>query len=172
MRRLLLAVATALLALLATAPSAAAGGWAVTSIDAFDAPTPGESVAVTFTILQHGQTPVDLEDGTVSIEVVAGSGTVERFVATSLATTGRYTSSVTFPAGTSTWRVHQGGFGTQELGTVDVAGASSSAAASASDRPPSSPALLRYGLPAVVVALALFVAADVTGMRRRRTAVA
>ena len=61
--------------------AASAGGWAVTTLDEVPVPTSGEAVTVGFTILQHGVTPADLDEG-VGIEITGADGTVEVFPAT------------------------------------------------------------------------------------------
>jgi hypothetical protein len=146
--------------------AASAGGWAVTTLDEIPVATPGEAVSVGFTILQHGATPVDLDEG-VGIEITGADGTVQVFPATN-DRTGHYVASVVFPtAGDYRWAVQQGWFGEQELGSLTVDGASS---ATTGYRFPTA---VRYGLPVLAVALAGLAFADVlAGVRRRRTVMA
>jgi hypothetical protein len=114
----ILAVCTAAGAFGTPSP-AHAGGWAVTTLDAFAAPEPGATVDVSLTIRQHGVTPVDV-DG-VEIVVTAADGTASRFPAVSAGAVGRYTAAVSFPAaGRYDWEVIQGWFGPQSLGSIDV----------------------------------------------------
>jgi hypothetical protein len=123
--RLVIAALTALLVVAGFGSSASAGGWAIGSIDAVPDAQAGQPVDVGFTILQHGVTPVDLADD-VGVELVLADGTVEFFPATNAGATGRYVSEVTFPStpGEYSWNLRMGWFGTQELGTLDVASAS------------------------------------------------
>jgi hypothetical protein len=127
-------IVAALLALVvgASALPASAGGWAVTSLDELPAPIAGESVDVGFTILQHGQTPAVLESG-VGLELVLADGTTQFFEAVADGVPGHYVATVTFPAdaGSYQWRAHMDWFGTYELGSINVAAASSSAVSGA-----------------------------------------
>ena len=118
------AVLTALVVVAGFGSPASAGGWAIGSIDAVPDAQAGHTVDVGFTILQHGVTPVDLADD-VGVELVLADGTVEFFPATNAAA-GRYVSEVTFPStpGEYSWSLRMGWFGTQEVGTLDVASAS------------------------------------------------
>ena len=123
--RLVSAVATALVIVAGFGSSTSAGGWAIGSIDAVPDARAGQTVNVGFTILQHGVTPVDLEDD-VGVEIVLADGTVEFFAATNAGATGRYVSEVTFPStpGEYSWNLRMGWFGSHELGTLDVASTS------------------------------------------------
>ena len=114
----------------ASASPASAGGWAVTSLDELPAATAGESVDVGFTILQHGQTPAVLDSG-VGLELVLADGTTQFFEAVADGVPGHYVATVTFPvdAGSYQWRAHMDWFGTYELGSINVAAATSSSAA-------------------------------------------
>jgi len=165
-----LAVALAvMLGLLGLSTGASAGGWAVTTLDAIPAPTPGTPVDVGFTIRQHGVTPVDLDD--VAIEVTSAAGTTEVFPAAQQGLTGHYVAHVVFPtAGTFAWEVRQGWFEPQDLGTLIVAGTGDAGGTSTNYR---YPAIVRYGLPALALMFGAVAAADVLmGVRRRRAVVA
>ena len=109
-----------LFALWTVAPSSvSAGGWAVTQVDPFDTPAAGEDVEVGFTILQHGETPVDV-DGVI-IVVEAPDGDITEFTAESAGTVGRYRATIEFPeSGRYQWSVIQGWFGPQDLGALDI----------------------------------------------------
>ncbi|MDP2292069.1 MAG: hypothetical protein Q8M22_12840 [Actinomycetota bacterium] len=169
--RTLVGLLVALLAILGLGGTAAAGGWAVTTLDATPVPVPGEPVDVGFTIRQHGVTPVDIADG-VAIEVVAADGTVQRFPAERQGVVGHYVASVVFPAaGDFNWSVIQGSFGPQDLGVLSVDAATSGAVAGAGSEH-RFPAVLRYGLIALAVCLAAFAIVDFVSSRRRRTAAA
>ena len=120
MGRRFAAVVIGLLALWSVAPSPAkAGGWAVTQVDPFDEPAAGKDVDIGFTILQHGQTPVDV-DG-VMIVVEGPDGDITRFPAESAGALGRYRATIEFPeSGQYEWSVIQGWFGPQDLGVLDI----------------------------------------------------
>ncbi len=110
------------------ASSAAAGGWAVTTVDRFDPPAAGEDLDIGFTILQHGRTPVDV-DGVV-IFVVDEDGDSTQFAAEPEGTVGRYRATIVFPEpGTYRWSVVQGWFGAQDLGTLEIEPGGSASAA-------------------------------------------
>ena len=147
--------------------AASAGGWAVTTLDEVPAATSGEAVAVGFTILQHGVTPVDLDEG-VGIEITGADGTVQVFPAIN-DRPGHYVASVVFPgAGNYRWAVQQGWFGEQELGSLTVGGPSSTTTGYRF------PTAVRYGLPVLAAALAGLAIANVLARvrRRRRTVMA
>lgn len=120
--RLVVTAAAALVVVAGPGTSASAGGWAVGSIDSIPEAAAGRTVDVGFTILQHGVTPVDLDDD-VGVEIVLGDGTVQFFPATGAGETGRYIAAVTFPSapGEYSWNLRMGWFGAQELGRLDVA---------------------------------------------------
>jgi hypothetical protein len=113
---------------LAAAPGAPAhaGGWAVASVDPLPAVVAGRTVPVGFTVLQHGKTPVALDDrpdGPVGIELVLDEG-IRFFAAVYDGRPGHHVATVPFPdeVGAYVWRVRMGIFGVQELGAVDVTG--------------------------------------------------
>lgn len=144
MRRTLVALATvaatlAVLAMTATAAMAAAGavkgGWAATTLDERVQPEPGETTEVGFTILQHGRTPVNVDDVAVIIRVAddaAGAGREQEWPAVQQGETGHYVAEVTFPdEGRYDWAVRQGWFGEYDLGTLRVGDIGDSAGATA-----------------------------------------
>jgi hypothetical protein len=100
--------------------SATAGGWAVASLDSVPTAEPGRTVQVGFTVLQHGVTPVALDED-VGIELTL-DGTSEYFPATADGAVGHYVAEVTFPAaaGEYDWSVQMGWFGPYELGSIEV----------------------------------------------------
>ena len=118
------------LALVAIPSWAFAGGWALTSFD--ELPTEfeaGASYDLTYTVLQHGENPVDV--GQNEVRVTAGDGSVTTFVAARLPERGRYQVTVTFPeSGMWTWEVTQGDFGVHPMGPISVAAAATAAAGS------------------------------------------
>lgn len=128
--------ATKLLAVLALslgvfASPAAAGGWAVTTFD--DLPgqfLSGKEYVLGYTIRQHGQTPVSVDK--TEILAIASSGRTLAFPGKADGSIGHYVATVFFPAsGTYTWRVTQGAFEAQDLGTLTVL---STAGASTDDK--------------------------------------
>jgi hypothetical protein len=148
---------------------AAAGGWAVSTLDEVPAPAPGETVTIGFTIRQHGVTPVDIDD--VGVEVAGPSGDVEVFPATQQGTVGHYVADVVFgESGVHTWAIRQGWFADHELGTIDTstatAGGENTSGASLSTQ------FLRFGMPTLAIALAGYAAFDGIGSRRRRAVAA
>lgn len=116
--------------MLALGTTAAAGGWAVTTLDTLPPDIgAGQTYTIGWTIRQHGVTPVDVERLGGTTEIVAtspdGSRTVS-FAGLREGEIGHYVAKVTFPSeGTWTWKVTQGPFQAQPLGTVVVSPASS-----------------------------------------------
>ena len=104
MRRLLLAVPLALLAL---APSAFAGGWATVGLSSTPSGTePGDPWVVDVTVLQHGRTP--LEGVQPKVTIINGDAR-ETFAAKPTGKPGVYRASVVFPtAGRWTYEVDDG----------------------------------------------------------------
>jgi hypothetical protein len=141
--------------------SAAAGGWAVGSLDTLPEARAGATVAVGFSILQHGVTPVDLTED-VGIEIRLPDGDIDYFPAAGDGAPGHYVARVTFPttAGSYTWTMRMGWFGPQELGTLDVN-------PPAGGGPTSWPAV-RWVAPVLAVALAAVAITDLAVGRRRR----
>ena len=177
MKRLLkVLVSSAILAIpFVTGSTAAAGGWAVSTLDELPAPAPGETVSVGFTIRQHGVTPVNIDDPgvAVGVEVTAPSGAVEFFAATQEGAVGHYVADVVFgESGVHTWAIRQGWFADHELGTIDTSTATSSAAAGGGGGTSTSTQLLRFGMPTLALALAAFAASDAIRSRRQRATVA
>jgi hypothetical protein len=168
--RKLLATAVLVLTALGFATPAAAGGWAVTTLDPLAAaPIAGEPFAVGFTIRQHGQTPINVPDA--AIIVTATDGTSTRFAATPQGALGHHVATVDLPTdGTYTWAVEQDIFGIQDLGTLQVGPAATADAGGGDDSSP-------WTLPLFVVAavLAALGVADLgrsTLARRRHAAAA
>jgi hypothetical protein len=126
MRRVLVTGAAALALLVLTAlPAAAKGGWATSTLDERPEVSPGETAEIGFTILQHGVTPVNVDDVAVVVRDVDGDD--QTWPAVQQGEKGHYVAEVTFPAeGSYDWAVHQGWFGDYDLATLhvgDVAGA-------------------------------------------------
>jgi hypothetical protein len=162
-RFLVLIIGIVFVGLLGAAPTARAGGWAISSLDDVITPTVGTPVDVGFMILQHGVTPVDLDDG-VGIQVTGPSGKTEFFPARHEGERGHYVATVVFrEAGASSWSVAQGWFAPHDLGSITVGATPASPMSPGNDQ---SPALLRYGLPALALALGAFAVFDMTRSRR------
>ena len=165
--RALAAGALALTLAAATAGSASAGGWAVGSLDEAPSGDAGVTEDVGFTILQHGQTPVDMTED-VGIDIVGANGFHEFFAATGTGTVGHYVASVTFPeAGSYTWSIRMGMFEPQLLGTLEL---TAPPAPPVAPPPPESTAwsTLRWVLLAATVALLVIALVDLVIHRRRR----
>ena len=113
MRRLLIALGV--LAALALAPSAFAGGWATVGLSSTPAGTqPGDPWKVDITVLQHGRTPLGDVQPTLTIR---NGDSTKTFDATPTGKPGVYRASVTFPtAGKWTYEVNNG-FVTQQAHT-------------------------------------------------------
>jgi hypothetical protein len=97
----------ALAAALIAAPSAFAGGWATVGLDSTPAGVqPGDPWAVQITVLQHGRTPLQDVQPTLTIRNGDSSKT---FAAKATEKPGVYAASVTFPsAGRWTYEVNDG----------------------------------------------------------------
>ena len=119
------ACVTLVLVLMLGGGRALAGGWAVSTLDPLErSPVAGRGFTVGFTIRQHGRTPVSLAGTAIVIRRPTGAGRV--LFPAQEDSTGHYVATVRFPAsGTWTWQVQQGWFAPQELGTIQVKGASS-----------------------------------------------
>ncbi len=155
-------IAAALVAAVPGGP-VAAGGWAITVVDPLPPVVAGAPLEVSFTILQHGKTPVDV-DGVVLI-VTGPDGDRRQFPARPAGEVGRYRATVELTdPGQHAWRVVQGWFGEQDLGRLDAAapvGPVAAVAAVASTEVPTATLVAVASLAGVAGALAL------TGHRRR-----
>lgn len=119
MRKAITALATA--ALLAIASTALAGGWAVTSFEnlpeSFEA---GTTYSLDYTVRAHGQTPIDSGASHLMFRNFDADESV-RFDAVNHGD-GTYTVEIALPVeGSWQWDVTSEGWGTQELGAVEVA---------------------------------------------------
>jgi hypothetical protein len=102
MRHLRFAIPFALVGVFVLAATALAGGWAqVTLTDPPVDPGAGTPTAVTFTVKQHGETPVSWPRLTV-VATDSQSGTVVRTDAKPDGPTGRYVAVMTLPT-EGTW---------------------------------------------------------------------
>lgn len=182
--RLASALALALLALVAlvvSAGPAAAGGWAVSSLDAVPDPVAGEDVEVGFTVLQHGRTPAVVDGTGITIRDAAGAETT--FPARADGPTGHYVAVVRFPSeGSFTWQVDQGWFAPHDLGAIDVRapGGSPSPSAEPASEPASTlvtvrpetaqlPLAVRLLLPVLAIGAAALAVSSLVATRRRPT---
>ena len=171
--RTLVASAAALTLVVAQSGGASAGGWAVGSLDEAPSGTAGTTEDVGFTILQHGQTPVDIDEN-VGIDIYAADGSHLFFEAAGDGTVGHYVASVTFPeAGQYTWEIRMGFFEPQPLGTLSLT------APAAPVVPPPTPtttpaaddslwSTLRWMLLGATIVLLLIAVGDMVIGRRRR----
>ncbi len=102
-------------------PIALAGNMAITSFDSIPEEfVSGETHTLTYTVLQHGSTPVDVGQSVVSF-TNADTGEVVSFEGRPTGETGRYTVDVKVPAeGNWTWKVTQGQFEAYDFGTISV----------------------------------------------------
>lgn len=137
-----------LLLLVALGTPAAAGGWAVTTLDQVPPDVhAGQTYAIGYTVRQHGVTPIDLGKmgGSTEIQVTAPDGAKTlHYPGVPEGATGHYVAQVTFPYdGTWTWTVTQGPFQPQPLGTVTIG--ASAAATEAPARP--APVAVPAGVP-------------------------
>lgn len=120
-RRLMSAVVLVIIGVVGMTSPAGAGGWAVTTLDHVPSPTQGATAEVGFVIRQHGVHPVDPMEG-VAIELTLPDGEVQRFEAVHDGEPGHFVAEVTFPEVASVrWSIVQGWFGTQDLGSVELA---------------------------------------------------
>jgi hypothetical protein len=155
----------------------AAGGWAMTSLDAAPNPVAGRSEDIGFTIRQHGVTPANPQ-GEVGIEVRDAAGTEHFFRAIPQGPPGHYVAAVRIDEpGASTWTVRQAWFGPQQLGRIEVAPPGSTpvtgpgaptATAGSTGGGAAAPLGIRLLLPAIGLALGGFALADAVATRRRR----
>lgn len=165
------AAAAALALAWAIAGPAAAGGWATVMIDhdtSATEGTAGEPIAIEFTVLQHGVTPVNSDEATV-VATDAATGDVVRVAATPTGSGGIYRASLVLPhEGRWRWQVELGGLVAhsqlQDVAVAPAAAAPATASSAAAFDP----------LPALAVALvggllavgALALAARLAGRRR------
>jgi hypothetical protein len=143
-------------AVTATNPTpAAAGGWAVTTLDPLAAaPVAGEPFQIGFMVRQHGHRPVSLPD--VVILVTGADGVTERFAARPEGVEGHHVATVEVPsAGAVTWAVEQGIFGVQELGTLHVRATASGGASGAGESGSSPWTAPLFAVAAVLAALGI-----------------
>lgn len=125
-RRLIVGVCALTVALVSGSGLALAGGWAVTSVDsAPEEIVAGRTYTVEYTVRQHGDKPVAVDDTFIQITSEA-TGETLTFPGSATGDVGRYAAEVTVPAeGDWTWQVSQGWFGMQELGAIQVTAADS-----------------------------------------------
>ena len=147
MFRRLLVIAVACMALAAVSATALAGGAATTIDQAPDEFQAGVGYDVTYTVLQHGVTPVE---GETALLFSLDDGEPLRFVGTPTGTPGQYVAAVELPtAGAWLMEVDQASFGVVEHDIVEVVGSGLAL--------PASGEVLAFGLIAVAIALGVFV---------------
>jgi hypothetical protein len=120
MRKLATAVMTLGL-MLAMSATALAGNMAITSFESLpDEFQAGTTYTLTYTVLQHGVTPVDGETSLVFTR--ADDGETAVFEGEPTDEIGRYTVEVTIPSeGNWEWQVIQDVFPPQDMGVITVA---------------------------------------------------
>jgi hypothetical protein len=113
-------------AAMAISSTALGGGWATTTVD--DAPEQfraGTTHEITYTVLQHGRTPVEDATAIVFRPAKGTMSSASEIVVKGFPTgePGQYRAHVEVPApGVWLWEACQGVFGTFELGSVEVTG--------------------------------------------------
>ena len=119
----------------------------------------GSTYDLEYTVLQHGQTPVDV--GPTQVRLIASNGSVTAFDAVPTGEAGRYSVSITFPeSGTWQWEVDQGDFGVYPIGSIQVAPTASATAPSGS--------ALRWLLPVALVLVVGLVAIQLADLMKAR----
>jgi hypothetical protein len=126
MRRAIITLATAAL-VVATASTALAGGFAVTTVesmpDEFDA---GATYTIEYTVRAHGKTPVDSGASYLMLRNSKGGKSL-KFDAVNHGD-GTYSVEVTIPTeGSWEWEVVSEGWGPQPLGNIEVGAAAAAA---------------------------------------------
>jgi hypothetical protein len=121
----------ALICLAAVPAIASAGGWATVGLNSTpDGTAPGEPWRVNVEVLQHGQTP--LAGVVPKIRIRESGGASRTFTARPTGRTGIYTATVVFPtAGTWTYEVDDGFSQRHSFAPVEIAAATTTAAATA-----------------------------------------
>lgn len=164
------AIAAAALLAGALATPAAAGGWATILVDHDTSATtgrPGEPIEVTFTVLQHGVTPIDTEQATV-VATEAATGDVARVVAAAAGNGGIYRAELVLPhEGRWRWQVELAGLiAHSQLQDVDVAAGTPAAAAGAASPGIDLLPALAVGIAGALLAAAVLALVARAGRRR------
>lgn len=105
------------------APTAHAGGWAVTYLDPVPAVLePGRAYTVGYWVLQHGSHAYDGDLGRTGLTFVSETGETRAFTGVALPERAHYAVALSLPAGT--WQVLgvQGLFADHEVGRLTVPG--------------------------------------------------
>ncbi|MET9630173.1 hypothetical protein ABZX92_22165 [Lentzea sp. NPDC006480] len=105
-----------------SAPSAVAGGWAVTYLDPAPSIQPSVTHTVGYWVLQHGTHPFSGDLGKTGLRFAAGADSRE-FVGVALGQPAHYAVTFVLPAGTYEVFGVQGMFQDHPLGTLTVPGA-------------------------------------------------
>jgi hypothetical protein len=118
--KVLLISLAALGGVLASAGTALAGGWAVTTLDSLpDEVRAGHTYSLGYTILQHGLTPFQTSES--AIVITSRDGQKQSFAGKAQGAVGHYVAEVRFPAaGEWSWEVRPGPFEPQRLAPVTV----------------------------------------------------
>ncbi|MCR3747776.1 hypothetical protein [Lentzea californiensis] len=107
--------------LLISAPSALAGGWAVTYVDPVPSIQPSVTHTVGYWVLQHGTHPFSGDLGKTGLRFKSGAG-YRDFVGVALGEPAHYAVTFSLPAGTYEVLGVQGMFPEHPLGTLTVPG--------------------------------------------------
>ncbi|KJK49402.1 hypothetical protein UK23_13970 [Lentzea aerocolonigenes] len=107
--------------LLLSAPSAVAGGWAVTYLDPVPSIQPSTTHTAGYWVLQHGTHPFSGDLGKTGLRFVSGADSHE-FVGVPLGQPAHYAVTFTLPAGSYEVFGVQGMFQDHPLGTLTVPG--------------------------------------------------
>ncbi|WP_434450942.1 hypothetical protein [Lentzea sp. E54] len=107
--------------LLISAPSAVAGGWAVTYVDPVPSIQPSVTHTVGYWVLQHGTHPFSGDLGRTGLRFQSGPDSRE-FTGVPLAEPAHYAVTFALPAGTYEVFAVQGMFQDHPLGTLTVPG--------------------------------------------------
>jgi hypothetical protein len=175
--RSLAAILAAITATFMLTSAALAGGWANAVLDDsgdVGPPSAGEPVTIGFTLLQHGVTPVDWGDPTITI-INAATGEERSFAAEQRGPTGHWVAQVTYPSN-GTWRVsvnHELEIALTGFRPVTIGPAPAAAAAQPAQTATSSAASsLLQPIAAATFALAILSAVGLLGLAayRRRAA--
>ncbi len=168
--RSVVAASLIVLALGLTASPAAAGGWAVSTLDEVPDLTPGATVDIGITVRSHGVNPMSMTGPMAQgfgITFVAEDGERSFFPAVPDGPEGHHVARVVVPvAGTYRWEV-SGSLAGQDLGTIVIGSDSVAPSITSSGSATTSP--LTWWTAGLAVVLALLAMWDL--LRGRRTAV-
>jgi hypothetical protein len=151
--------------------AASAGGWAITTFDELPAGfEAGSTYHLTYTVLQHGKTPLEgLDTGVVLRNT--DNGAEIRFDGAPTGLPGQYQVEITTPDGGSwEWWVVQGDFAPHELGPLPLSAPAATVPAPQASLQTAGPAdsLLRVLLPIAALAAAALTLIEANQLRAQR----